>query len=260
MNLPLETAKYLDKDRLAYNVDSYDIPLIALNLGEQAAVALIRKNLLAIPLTHATKASANSLLEKGIIPSGHPDNPRFKNNSNILDRSLGLDKFTFMHWGAVGENNYGSTIALLDTKTIIESPQTIATPEDITAHIFLGRRTPYEKLKPHRQRKVQEYFDGAVTGKDWVDIMAIRALYSMQNRPRPAYQLQMQDDLGEVKHAGILTPDMITGVITNKATSLEAQCAMLRRGFSPVSKQSLPATESIATWNEILEEANRSQN
>lgn len=259
--LPVATAVHVSYDRLAYNVDHYSTALQTLNLGEQAAVAMIRENLLAIPLTHASKASAHELQTEGIIPSGYPNSPGRRNNTSTLDRSLGLDEFTFMHWGAVARGNvYGPTVATIDAKTILESDKTIVTPHDVPSHTFFGRHTPYDQLKPSRQSKIQEYFDSVVTGRDWIDIVAVKALRHMQHFSRPAYQLTTQDELGEIKYASSIDPDMITGIIDSKISALRAQRDMVRRGFSPVSKVSLSAQESIATWQTILEEANRSQN
>ncbi len=259
--LPETISEHLPPERLDDNYHNYQ-RLVGLNLGEQAAVAMVRERLLAIPLTHATQSSASSLLQKGIMPASHPDNPARRNNAYTLDRSLGLDDFVFMHWGGVARSAspYGKTIACLDPKQLLKSPHTVVTSEDITATIFFGRRKPYDKLKPRAQRKVQEYFDQAMTGSDWIDIIAARALHYMQTTRRPAYNLNHHDDLGEIKYGGIITPDMITDVIDTNSASIHAQKHMLTNGFSPVSKKSLPAHESIATWNAILEEANRHQN
>ncbi len=180
------------------------------DIHEQRALARVREMFLNIELSHATASDPKLLQAEGIIPpSDLTDRQDWRSQTSRLDKSLGLDNYTFLHWGAFHPTQNGRYIFPVETRDILLSPETIVTPYDIysTMCTYMMNTDDIRAIDEKGQKRLKEYLKTMVPGKDWVDIIARRALRRMQCADdKSVYKVRSHSDLGEIKHLGAISP------------------------------------------------------
>lgn len=208
INLPPELQKYVSVKKLEQNFSLYPEMQLELSGEQKRKVKIIKNTLLQLPLVHATKKP----FEKGVPIVPTIDLPEGARSHTFgLDKSLGLDKYTFFHWGVPARSDHG-THFLLVNPSLLQSPNTIVTPCDI-GDIALVGNDPFDKVeKDKKERYQKEYLDKMVSGENWVEINARKVLKSIEGG-NPFYGLN-RNTLGEVKHLGPVSADLITTQIS----------------------------------------------
>ena len=215
--LPPEMESFIDPDKIASNVDNYPEFRWTPDAHEQRALRIVRKNLLDINLTHATASKPEHLRLDGILPFANlVDTGRYdwRSQTLALDESLGLHRYAFMHWGAFHPTQNGRYIVPVNAREALLSPNTIVTPRDISNGMFSFMDTAARDLSEEGQTRLSNYLDKIVTGSDWADIVARRALRYMQRTPDPSlYRIKNHANMGEIKHYGTISPSSVNGEV-----------------------------------------------
>lgn len=158
------------------------------------------------------------------------------------------------------------------------------TPRDINATMFSFMSTEASALDEDGRERLNNYLDTALSGGDWVEVIARRSLRYMQRASnRDSFPIKNHTDVGEVKYLGAVSPHLLgepidvydeevlhpiwrsmieeNGVTVSYVTNaLEAQ----ERGFSKSDKDKLPheigadSEKSRRLWQEILNIAQKS--
>lgn len=210
MSLPSKMESVIDPEKILSN--KYNYPELNWNpdIHEQRALARIKETFLNVELSHATASDPKLLQTEGIIPpSDLTDRQDWRSQTGKLDESLGLDHCTFLHWGALHPTRNGRYIFPVEARDILLSPETIVTPYDIhsTMCTYMMNTDDIRALDEEGQKRLKEYLKTVVPGKDWVDIIARRALRRMQHADdKSVYKVSYHSDLGEIKHLGAISP------------------------------------------------------
>lgn len=206
----------IDSEKIISNKDNYPELDWKPDTREQKALACIREMFLDIELSHATASDPRLLQEEGVIPSGHlTDNHNWRSQTGGLDKSLGLDNYTFLHWGAFHPTQNGRYIFPVEARDILLSPETIVTPYDIYSTMSTYMKIDdIGSIDGKGQKLLNEYLKKIVPGKDWVDIIARRALRHMQHTDdKSVFKVRNHSDLGEIKHLGAISPSLLQNPI-----------------------------------------------
>jgi len=126
------------------------------------------------------------------------------------------------------------------------------------------------------QKRLKEYLKTIVPGKDWVDIIARRALRRMQCADdKSVYKVRSHSDLGEIKHLGAISPTSLhepidihdqqtmyskwLSLLENNGLAVSYITNMLEFG-STEDKTALQASlnKSRKLWRKILDIAQKS--
>ena len=210
ISLPSKMESVIDPEKVLSN--KYNYPEFNWNpdIHEQRALAHVREMFLNIELSHATASDPKLLQKEGIFPPssllGRQD---WRSQTGRLDKSLGLDSYTFLHWGAFHPTQNGRYIFPVKTREILLSPETIVTPYDIhsTMCTYMMNTDDIRALDEEGQKRLKEYLKTVVPGNDWVDIVARRALRRMQCADdKSVYKVRNHSELGEIKHLGAISP------------------------------------------------------
>jgi hypothetical protein len=212
-NLAPELAEALIARKLANNRD-HSVSRDTLHFPELLEkVRLIKKHLLQVPLVHVTPDGFDR--DRGL--QSRSECHGSGGNTTGFDQSLGLHRYVFLRWGVpdvalAGMPRYGTTIVLVDP-IILQDHGTIATPRDIgeVAHID---DTAYHDLDSgDRMAFDRGALDAVVTGKDWIGIVALKALEAyLEGWPCFPSPLDATH-LGEIKHFGPVPSTLIRDVI-----------------------------------------------
>ena len=215
--LPPEMEQFIDPDKIASNVDNYAEFGWTPDAHEQKALELVRDSFLDIDLTHATASEPERLQRGGIQPFADlADAGRYdwRSQTHTLDASLGLHRYTFMHWGAFHPTQNGRYVIPIDTRKVLLSPNTIVTPNDINNGMFSFMDTAAQDLSEEGQKRLNNYLDKIVSGNDWVDIVARRALrYMQRTHDQSLYRIKNHANMGEIKHYGVIPPSSTSGEV-----------------------------------------------
>ncbi len=208
--LPDELLRHVSPEKLEENAAQYPELQRGLSEKQQKQVEVIKGVLLKLPLIHATREPFD--VENNILPNSDlPD--QSAGNTYGLDRSLGLDKYTFFHWGLPEKSRYGKNFLLLSSELLF-SPNTIVTPRDIGTIAYVDN-TPFDELETDTQKAYQEgFFDQMVTGRKWFEIIARRVLASYEAGNK-LFALTHSAALGEIKHLGQVDHSLIERQITS---------------------------------------------
>ncbi len=255
-HIPEKLAVHVDDALLDANVDNYPHMDHELSAGETEAVARIRQKLGSLSLFHATKNHSHNFHATGILPSSHL--PRLhRDNQSTLDRSLGLDEYTFMHWAPDRRSIYGDRLLRINTAAVLMAPNTLVSPSDIPTQLapfYFSRRKTFGELKTARKHRLDRYFSSLVRGDDWMEITARDALFSAIHHENPLQRFDAPGQLGEIKHLGPITPDMITGEITTPAAESHELTRMAKQGFIfPRTPNTSSAMDTINEWRDIID-------
>lgn len=279
ISLPSKMESVIDPEKVLSN--KYNYPEFNWNpdIHEQRALAHVREMFLNIELSHATASDPKLLQKEGIFPPssllGRQD---WRSQTARLDKSLGLDSYTFLHWGAFHPTQNGRYIFPVKTREILLSPETIVTPYDIhsTMCTYMMNTDDIRALDEEGQRRLNEYLETIVPGKDWVDIIARRALRRMQyTDDKSVYKVRSHSDLGEIKHLGAISPTSLHKPIDiyDKQTMYSKWLSLLENNGLAVSyitnmlefgsaedKTALQASldKSRKLWRKILDIAQKS--
>ena len=209
-SLPSKMESVIDPEKVLSNKYNYSEFSWNPDIHEQRALARVREMFLNIELSHATASDPKLLQAEGIIPpSDLTDRQDWRSQTSRLDKSLGLDNYTFLHWGAFHPTQNGRYIFPVETRDILLSPETIVTPYDIysTMCTYMMNADDIRAIDEKGQKRLKEYLKTIVPGKDWVDIIARRALRRMQCADdKSVYKVRSHSDLGEIKHLGAISP------------------------------------------------------
>lgn len=285
--VPPELEQFIDSDKITANKANYREFDWSPDRHEQEALERIRNMFLDIDLSHATASIPERLQRDGILPIDQlVDKGRYdwRSQTHTLDESLGLHRYAFFHWGAFHPTQNGRYIFPVDTREVLLSPNTIVTPRDINATMFSFMSTEASALDEDGRERLNNYLDTALSGGDWVEVIARRSLRYMQRASnRDSFPIKNHTDMGEVKYLGAVSPHLLgepidvydeevlhpiwrsmieeNGVTVSYVTNaLEAQ----ERGFSKSDKDKLPheigadSEKSRRLWQEILNIAQKS--
>lgn len=279
ISLPSKMESVIDPEKVLSN--KYNYPEFNWNpdIHEQKALARVREMFLNIELSHATASDPKLLQTEGIIPpSDFTDRQDWRSQTGKLDKSLGLDHCTFLHWGALHPTGNGRYIFPVEARDILLSPETIVTPYDIhsTMCTYMMNTDDIRALDEEGQRRLNEYLETIVPGKDWVDIIARRALRRMQHADdKSVYKVRSHSDLGEIKHLGAISPTSLhepidihdqqtmyskwLSLLENNGLAVSYITNMLEFG-STEDKTALQASlnKSRKLWRKILDIAQKS--
>ncbi|MCA9341023.1 hypothetical protein KC952_00670 [Candidatus Saccharibacteria bacterium] len=282
-----ELEQFTDSDKIAANKANYRefdwIP----DRYEQEALERVRNMFLDINLSHATASIPEHLQRDGILPIDQLVNKGiydWRSQTHTLDESLGLHRYVFLHWGAFHPTQNGRYIFPVDAREVLLSPNTIVTPRDINATMFSFMGTEASTLDEDGRVRLNNYLDTALSGGDWVEVIARRSLRYMQRTSScDSFPIKNHTDMGEVKHLGTVPPQLLgepidiydpqaihpvwksmieeNGVTVSYVTNaLDAE----ERGFSKSDKDKLPheigadIEKSRGLWREILNIAQKS--
>lgn len=216
-SIPLDLERFIDPDRISVNAINYPEFDWSPDIPEQKALELVRENFLDINLSHATASDPESLRREGVLPMSDLAGSRaddWRSQTLPLDKSLGLDQYTFMHWGGFYPTQNGRYILSINARDVLLSPNTIVTPYDINSTMFRYTDMEADELPADGKERLRDYLDKIVLGSDWVDIVSRRALKRMQTtRDSSLYLIKQPEDLGEVKHYGKLEPASINNEV-----------------------------------------------
>lgn len=233
--LPEKLAQHVDDARLAENAANYPEMQVDLTYSQELAKRVIQSMLLNIPLTHETDAPINAFQLNGLMPSRQVKerNPKASTNSYGLDESLGLDEYAFMHWGGVECYEYWGTQTLgINTKNILFSPHTIASPLDIANDASDDIDMPYDEHSAESRALLEGYFDALVTGEMWLEIIARRMLEkAIKGQISDAVRIEKPKDFGEIKYFGIVAPENIVGDYSDDTGKLAIAKSVYESGF-----------------------------
>ncbi len=211
-----ELLAYLDPEKLAENRGNFEEFGVKLSPEGERRLQIIEEVLLQLPLNHGSRHEIDSLVPARDLPSDH------STHTYILDQSLGLDRYTFLHWGVPEWSIYGRNIFLFDARILLD-PKTIVTTYDI-GQGGLADESAFEDLDPETRERLQGYFDHALSGSDWLELQARRILIDYREAKKRHldsgktmedfhyhYVIDSPAALGEVKHLGRLDGDSIIG-------------------------------------------------
>ena len=279
ISLPSKMESVIDPEKVLSN--KYNYPEFNWNpdIHEQRALAHVREMFLNIELSHATASDPKLLQKEGIFPPssllGRQD---WRSQTGRLDKSLGLDSYTFLHWGAFHPTQNGRYIFPVKTREILLSPETIVTPYDIhsTMCTYMMNTDDIRALDEEGQKRLKEYLKTVVPGNDWVDIVARRALRRMQCADdKSVYKVRNHSELGEIKHLGAISPTSLDkpmdihdqqtmyskwlSLLENNGLAVSYITNMLEFG-SAEDKTALQASldKSRKLWRKILDIAQKS--
>lgn len=279
ISLPSKMESVIDPERVLSN--RYNYPELNWNpdIHEQKALARVRKIFLNVELSHATASDPKLLQKEGIFPpSSLLGRQGWRSQTGNLDESLGLDHYTFLHWGALHPTQNGRYIFPVETRDILLSPETIVTPYDIhsTMCTYMMNTDDIRAIDEEGQKRLNEYLKTVVPGKDWVDIIARRALRRMQCADdKSVYKVRNHSELGEIKHLGAISPTSLhepidihdqqamyskwLSLLENNGLAVSYITNMLEFG-STEDKTALQASlnKSRKLWRKILDIAQKS--
>ncbi len=208
--IPPEMEQFTDPDKIAANKNNYpELSEWKPDRHEQEALKHVREMLLDIKLSHATRPeNLESIQNNGIVPCSELQNEeeaQVSSNTFEIDKLFGLHHYGFFYWGAFHETEYGDFVFPVDTRKILLSPNTIVTPHDIFTITYGFREV--STLDERDMEYIQtEYIDTIVSGSDWVDVVARRALRHMihESTNRDYYPIPYAASMGEIKHLGVV--------------------------------------------------------
>lgn len=207
-----ELEQFTDSDKIAANKANYHEFDWTPNRHEQEALERVRNMFLDINLSHATASNPERLQRDGILPfdqmvdTGRND---WKSQTFPLDQSLGLHRYVFFHWGAFYPTWYGHHVFPIDSRKVLLSPNTIVTPDDLSAQM-LPMNSEASALDEHEQERLNRYLDTILSGSDWVEVIARRSLQYMQRScGYDSYPVKHRTDMGEIKHLGTISPQLL---------------------------------------------------
>lgn len=212
VQLSEKLACFVDDNRLAENATRHPEMQREYTIGQSMALAAIKDMFLLAPLVHATDAPKRKILKEGILTGQQMRERGQKTNSFTLDRSLGLDQYTFMHWGNITQTfDYADSALFIDTRSVLLSPNTIVTAEDISELPDIHLYETYETLSDNGRQSVENYLDSIVTGEVWLEIVARRALQYIRSVKKDGVLNMDPGSFGEIKHFGQIPPSYIVG-------------------------------------------------
>lgn len=221
-----ELGRYVSAINLKQNAERYPELQRELTPDQVRKVGQIKGQLLQLPLIHGTRepfAPQTDILPTSELPAEH------RGHTYGLDKSLGLDKYTFFHWGLPEKSTYGRNF-LVVSPSILTSPNTVVTPRDIGTIAYVDD-TPFEQLPDEKKKRYQEgYLDKMVTGQQWLEIISRRVLASYESG-NPFYNLHSTSSLGEIKHLGSVGHQFIDRQLSDKQFS-EYYKFLYEHGFS----------------------------
>lgn len=224
-NLELITEEQLDANARSY-LDKFDGDIPPEEIEKARGV------ILQIPLTHfmngdiqgirndtETLHSYRSLTSNNIRTKGYYD----KENDGVstltyeTDIAMGLDNFVFMCLGAPYPNEMKgvkSRIILINSSLLLQEG-CLVTPTDIAE--FGDELNDNGGISSDKALdQAEEYFKSVVRGSDWVEILARRLAYWRRDNQDKPFEIESCFELGEIKYKGLITADMITGVIKSE--------------------------------------------
>ena len=217
VSIPPDLERFIDPDRISANARNYPEFNWNPDISEQKALELVRENFLNINLSHATASNPNRLRCEGVSPMSDLAESRaddWRSQTLPLDKSLGLDQYTFMHWGGFYPTQNGRHILSINARDVLLSPDTIVTPHDINSTMFRYMDMEADELPADGKECLHDYLDKIVLGSDWTDIISRRALKRMQTARDPSlYLIKQPGALGEVKYYGKLEPSSINNEV-----------------------------------------------
>lgn len=221
-----ELGRYVSAVDLKQNAKRYPELQRELTPDQERKVGQIKKQLLQLPLIHGTRepfAPQTDILPISELPSEH------RGHTYGLDKSLGLDKYTFFHWGLPEKSIYGANF-LLVSPSLLTRPNTVVTPRDIGTIAYVDD-TSFEQLPDEKKKQYQKgYLDQMVTGQQWLEIIARRVLESYE-LGNSFYNLYSTSFLGEIKHLGKVEHQLIERQISYKQFN-EYYKYLYEHGFS----------------------------
>ena len=161
-----ELEQFTDSDKIAANKANYHEFDWTPDRHEQEALERVRNMFLDINLSHATASNPERLQRDGILPfdqmvdTGRND---WKSQTFPLDQSLGLHRYVFFHWGAFYPTWYGHHVFPIDSRKVLLSPNTIVTPDDLSAQM-LPMNSEASALDEHKQERLNRYLDTTLPG------------------------------------------------------------------------------------------------
>lgn len=174
-NLPVELQQYISARKLKENRSQYEEFNVPLSPEDQERLKTIQQRLLTLPLVHCSRnPNIDELVAISHLAEGNDT------NTYSFDRSLGLDKYVFLHWGLGDWAQYGRNLYCYSTELLLR-PTTLVSQYDVL-DIAIGREdVPYEQIPEEVKRKVQKYyFDLMLSGRDWFHLMSLRILKQLK--------------------------------------------------------------------------------
>ena len=225
--IPLEfrphiTEEQLDGNALRYEEMHWDIDPELLDEAKQ--------RLMQLPLVHRTdtdrfktdRGTDGGWPYRGLAPASYISNGEevHTDNTHGLDYDLGLDKFVFFNWGAVYADDTqhflrGKNTVVLVDPSLIMSPETFVTPNDIAEHTSnYSMDTGYGLSSWEDRQGLRSYMQTMVRGSDWFEIAARRVAKSMEEGDDKGVESALDAySLGEIKHHGEVSSSKIIGVL-----------------------------------------------
>jgi chaperonin cofactor prefoldin len=210
----------LSSEDLAQNAASY--PEMSWELDPES-IQQAKNVLMSLPLIHGRdyddQHGNEELPSRDLVPLVVVEKEQEKDDTSIqdlggrtfaLDRQLGLDQYVFMSWGwpysDVDDNFiFISPSLLLDDRCIV-------TPHDVVETVQTDRLSANNIVRPKDFDNIDEYLASAVTGKDWVEIVARRlAKHIKENPDTPANLGDL--NLGEIKFQGTVHQENQIGAL-----------------------------------------------
>jgi hypothetical protein len=260
---PLSTKlePYITEAQLDQNFAEHPLMQREYTDRERAEIGAVAAHLALVPLVHTFRDSENiaNMRTQGLLPQVMRQQG---GTTFALDSSLGLDEYSFMHWGQMGSHTYGNEHITVDGSVLL-SDNTLVTASDISAHS--GERDNLLKSFQDLPNSTQQglhtsNFSRAYRGKDWLELTA-RGVYNyLKHRPNNLYPLSSEMDMGEVKYHGT-TPANALGDVVSDDSRLEAisktdfEDRLIDLGIAPfgVSHILYPSTYSAYTEAETLD-------
>lgn len=228
-------SSFVSEDKLTANVANYPEMQMEVSSSEEAKIALIKEQLLDVPLVHTTSyPKIADIKAEGLRPYADLGDTSHSHTCQ-LDQELGLGEYTFFHWGELN-HAYGKYHILFDAHEIIGG-KTIVTPQDIAQTV--GRLMldySFAELESSLQERVQQdYLDKMLRGGDWLEITARRVLQHTRLYPEQPFLLKHAMALGEVKYLGTAPSSAIIGQVHD--SSVEAvrafEAELIAKGIAP---------------------------
>ncbi len=190
--LPPELRQHISVKKLKDNRNNYDEFDRKLSPEDKNRLVIIQQRLRALPLVHCSR---NPELQE--LTATKQLAAESGGNTYSFDKSLGLDKYVFLHWGLGDWAQYGQHLYCYPTALLFR-PTTLASPYDVL-NIAIGKEDmPYDQVSEETKLKVQKYyFDLMLSGRDWFHLMSLRILEQL--RQGSAMIPITYQTLGEIK-------------------------------------------------------------
>ena len=227
-------------ERLAANTDNYPELRRSLSDADLQRAQTIGKALLALPFVHATKGSFDSYKELGVLP--HVKARRASDgHTNTLDAELGLNGCSFVSLAEVQPSLYGKRQVILSSE-LASNENVFVTPYDVVRGISQFSNVPWRSLDAEIKQHIHDqYVNKALTGKDWLDVVARRLLvwlHRAQNAAEGELPLPViyPSRFGEWKHLGVIEASLIVRFVDGKDESAYHRIwsEIIAQGFMPL--------------------------